>query len=448
MKRSGGRSALNRVGGFLTWLFFTAFVFGCGEDELAKRPESWKLSTAEATVDGTPPKMENPEWPDKEERFVDNSALQRDVFEQNAVAAVDILWIVDNSPSMIEEQDKLADNFNRFIEYLLETNVKYHIGVTSTDTSTSSHSGKLQPPSSDPSIRFLSDELCKTMDCAKMFAEMVHMGTQGSPVEKGLQAAMMALIPPNVAENYSQCGSAPNGCFYRPEANLAIIVVSDEEDSSVSDPNYYKRFFLGLKGFGNDDMITVSAIAGATPNGCFTPYTGSNGVIGSICNPYAGCAGGVCIPYSETQGFCTINCSSDGECGNYKCKSGLDYSNPSRKLCAPDAVAMAGQRYSTVASETGGVFESICEPDFNVALNKLGFTVSGLKREFGLSRLPEIASISVTITPQGGTEQTIKPNDPVDGWTYNATNNSIVFGENILPPQFSTITAIYRIRSK
>lgn len=46
---------------------------------------------------------------------------------------LDMLWVVDNSGSMCQEQKTLRDNFDRFIEQLDETNLDFHIGVTTTD---------------------------------------------------------------------------------------------------------------------------------------------------------------------------------------------------------------------------------------------------------------------------------------------------------------------------
>ena len=46
---------------------------------------------------------------------------------------LDMLWVVDNSGSMCQEQKTLRDNFNLFIEKLNETNLDFHIGVTTTD---------------------------------------------------------------------------------------------------------------------------------------------------------------------------------------------------------------------------------------------------------------------------------------------------------------------------
>lgn len=46
---------------------------------------------------------------------------------------LDMLWVVDNSGSMCQEQQTLRDNFNLFIEELDNTNLDFHIGVTTTD---------------------------------------------------------------------------------------------------------------------------------------------------------------------------------------------------------------------------------------------------------------------------------------------------------------------------
>ncbi|MEZ4458114.1 MAG: hypothetical protein R3E66_00010 [bacterium] len=45
---------------------------------------------------------------------------------------VDILWVVDNSGSMCQEQKVLRDNFTKFIDELNQTNLDFHIGVTTT----------------------------------------------------------------------------------------------------------------------------------------------------------------------------------------------------------------------------------------------------------------------------------------------------------------------------
>jgi hypothetical protein len=45
---------------------------------------------------------------------------------------LDILWMIDNSGSMCQEQKFLRDNFERFIEVLGDVNLDFHIGVVTT----------------------------------------------------------------------------------------------------------------------------------------------------------------------------------------------------------------------------------------------------------------------------------------------------------------------------
>ena len=95
--------------------------------------------------------------------------IQVDELTQRPAALVDILWVVDNSPSMVEEQRALAENFDRFIRGLTQcqgTGVdndvcdfeskqcsvsggacnppEYHIGVVSTDVQAATDQGRLR----------------------------------------------------------------------------------------------------------------------------------------------------------------------------------------------------------------------------------------------------------------------------------------------------------------
>jgi hypothetical protein len=47
-------------------------------------------------------------------------------------AAMDILWVIDNSGSMCQEQKVLRENFRSFIAELAETNLDFQIGITTT----------------------------------------------------------------------------------------------------------------------------------------------------------------------------------------------------------------------------------------------------------------------------------------------------------------------------
>lgn len=66
----------------------------------------------------------------------DNGFTQKttsDVFQQQRRNTFDLLLVVDNSCSMIEEQKKLATNFDAFIQYFEGSDVDWQLGVVTTD---------------------------------------------------------------------------------------------------------------------------------------------------------------------------------------------------------------------------------------------------------------------------------------------------------------------------
>ncbi|RME19690.1 MAG: hypothetical protein D6806_17855 [Deltaproteobacteria bacterium] len=186
-----------------------------------------------------------------EARFVQRRppGTRVDVFEQASVPVLDVLWVVDNSASMQDEQQALAENFQSFFSYLEETGADYHIGVTSTDIYNPEHQGRLL--GSPPVITK------DTADAAAAFASNVNVGTEGKGDEQGLACALLALTEP--------LASGANAGFLREEAYLFIVFVSDEDDRSFGPTEYYVRRFEQIKGIGNDGMVTVAAVVGDVP---------------------------------------------------------------------------------------------------------------------------------------------------------------------------------------
>lgn len=72
-----------------------------------------------------------------------SSKIQKDVFQQVRRNTVDILLVIDDSCSMLEEQEKLSVNFEYFISAFAGVDVDWQIGVTTTDTYYSEQPGKL-----------------------------------------------------------------------------------------------------------------------------------------------------------------------------------------------------------------------------------------------------------------------------------------------------------------
>ncbi len=136
---------------------------------------------------------------------------------------VDILFLVDNSGSMKEEQDKLKANFDGFIRELLQQDVNdFQIGVITTDMDDTEQSGKLQAKKGYP--RIIKGSQMTTQKVIEAFKANTDVGVLGSPYEKGLAAIKAALSPPLI--------NTTNKGFLRDNSLLAIILLGDEDDCS------------------------------------------------------------------------------------------------------------------------------------------------------------------------------------------------------------------------
>ena len=140
---------------------------------------------------------------------------RRDEFLQSEYSVpIDILWVMDNSGSMSEEQRDLADNFSEFIDdftHQSETrkNLDFNMAIITTD----SHANRV----SSSSPLNLSSLLNGKDDFIEKFKEKIKVGTGGNQSEKGFYQSDRFLDEAN---------------WLRNDAYLAIIYVSDEDDQS------------------------------------------------------------------------------------------------------------------------------------------------------------------------------------------------------------------------
>jgi hypothetical protein len=208
---------------------------------------------------------------------------------------VDILWVVDDSCSMTEEQATLTNGFVSFVAEMEDSGTEFQIGVISTTFDyTDSDRGKLI---GEPAYLTNDD------DYETLFGERATVGIDGSDKEKGLEAAAYAL-------SFGMTVDGHNAGFLRSDAQLLIIFVSDEEDCSddgrlegqppaacyterdklVPVPQYVKDF-RKLKG-DDAEMVTVGAIVGVNEDRCDIGHVGgryieavslTGGLVGDIC---------------------------------------------------------------------------------------------------------------------------------------------------------------------
>ncbi|MEO1171577.1 MAG: vWA domain-containing protein, partial [Myxococcota bacterium] len=225
----------------------------------------------------------------------------------------DILFIVDNSGSMAEEQAELRANVDAFIRVLTESPNDYQVGLISTDISrtppadislcepccdvdtdadgipdfTDCDNGRLY--SSDFQNRIFSrppregrteEEIAQDTDALirEFNATIEVLGTDGSAFEAPLEAMKRAVDPDgDVAVRLLNLG------FIREEASLAVIFLTDEDDCSFPDTFYegrfddiscyvedgalpisdYVDFLVNLK--GSVEAVRAAAIVGGVP---------------------------------------------------------------------------------------------------------------------------------------------------------------------------------------
>jgi hypothetical protein len=177
---------------------------------------------------------------------------------------VDILFVIDNSDSMREEQASLTTNFGKFINRL--TTVQgglpdVHLGVISSDVGIGPNfmqqqcnpggdRGDLQNtprtagcPVPNNGARFISDVAAPGSDggtriqnynggiaaLPDVFKCIAQLGITGCGFEQHLESMEEALDGSNTG----------NAGFLRDDAYLAVIILADEDDCSAQDPSLF-----------------------------------------------------------------------------------------------------------------------------------------------------------------------------------------------------------------
>jgi hypothetical protein len=300
-----------------------------------------------------------------------------------AIIPADILFVVDDSGSMADEQQNLADNFSSFIDQTALW-AEYRIGVVSTDiTSQGGQRGGNQSFTYSPTYPFVlsdfdmntcastgidhgcfrgPDPALRLIDGAQLtrdeqiaaFADNVRVGTCGGGVEGGLEAMLEAL---------RQMG--PGGCnegFLRSYANLVIIIVSDEDDTSARPIEEIVNELGTFKPFSQIRIATVAGTIGGEPSDC---GPGVGAACGSVCDnmPPGGsmqaCQSGDDCPSGE---HCDINraCENDDLLYWSACRSCSFYNAPD--CCS----ATAGNRYVEFARAVEQRVHDV-RPEFPIA---------------------------------------------------------------------------------
>jgi hypothetical protein len=199
---------------------------------------------------------------------------------------LDILFVIDTSPSMLDEQEALVASFPRMMDSLstLQGGLpNLHIGVITTDMGVQNSNGVLPPDITDgpvgpgacvgvgddgalrsivelAGVPYISDVEASdgtrvqnfTGALRDVFGTLATVGANGCGFEQPLAAVRRALDNPL------------NAGFVRADANLAVIIISDEDDCSAA----HHEFFTidGIDSFQCTKFGVTCDNGGATPD--------------------------------------------------------------------------------------------------------------------------------------------------------------------------------------
>jgi len=179
----------------------------------------------------------------------DDELLRTDVALQMQARSATILFVIDDSGSMCQEQENLRENIGFFLDAFLAAapDASFHMGVTTTDTLTPGAAGRLH---NEP-VPWQSSQICPgapppPLDCTtdlpsplpkwidettpekeRVFSCLASVGTSGYAGETALGAARMALSTALITD------PTANGGFLLDGSLLAIVVLGDEDDCTV-----------------------------------------------------------------------------------------------------------------------------------------------------------------------------------------------------------------------
>ena len=249
------------------------------------------------------------------------------------VSSVDILFVVDNSNSMSEEQEVLTDSARAMLEELIAPTdggggvppavTDLHVGVVTTDMGSGGYTIMTCSDPSNGDNGVLQNTggfggcggTYNAPDCGHAFADcpwLVHstdhpddgssgapiwddfaciasLGTQGCGFEQQFMASLVALGQRSEPRQ-------PNDGFLRPDSLLVVIFVTDEDDCSSDNPEVYNPSADHLGGLntrcglnhdlllpvdrvyddllalrpGRSDLVIVAAITGVPVDGSWS----------------------------------------------------------------------------------------------------------------------------------------------------------------------------------
>lgn len=339
---------------------------------------------------------------------LNDSGKAQDTFLQTEATKQDVLWVIDNSGSMGDHQEKMSNNAKGFLNYF--SGQDYHIGIVTTDNEEFVNQDGFEylTPEAD---EILSSE---GTSGAEAFSNAFLVGTDGDSREEGIEKGYLALI-----NNRETDPADPR--FLRNDATLDVVVVSDEDDLS--------------------ENITMSDVINFSIEEKIRKWFTKKTIQDTGARPSEDQIQDVLANYHslevEQQESMMANIEAEQPFLRYNI-----IIKQEDDVC--DGNGRYGLHYDILNDVIGGQSHSICEEDWSPLLKTLAQEVSGMKTKFLLSQLPVENSIAVTVDPIDA-----EPYSPQKDlhWSYDYYCNCIQFEASSIPEAGARIYADYQLRS-
>lgn len=225
----------------------------------------------------------------------------------------DILVVVDNSGSMSYEQSNMAQRVGKMLSIL--RGLDYQIAVTTTDPSSSPvwADGKLIKIKNTD--KYWIDSTMDETTAQYNLGQTIQRTEVGSPLEQGIYTTYRMLERSIAGQNQG---------FLRPEAKLAVVLISDEDESANTNRN--------------DPEKLISLVSSNWPN--------------------------------KTFAFHSI------------------ITKPGDTACLKGQGATEGHRYAKLSQLTGGIIGSVCETDYAAQVSGIATDIRNMLKNITLTCQP------------------------------------------------------------
>lgn len=306
---------------------------------------------------------------------------------------LDILWVVDNSLSMLPLQTNMVTNFGSIITMFKNKGYDFHMAVTTTEAYLADPT-LVGYTSANASLSLFRDGAGTahsgvfvmsplTPNIEKVFVTNATQGSDGSGDERAFSSIKAAL------------SNTSNPSFLRTNSFLSIIILSDEDDFSG---NSRRQFG------GNDHDYAANTLD----------------------------------PISVYLNYLDTLTKSTGATRKYNINTiTVKDATCLANLLSQGAGSIIGQRNMDISNQTNGIVGNICDISFANSLSAIASQMLTLSSQFYLVRAAQVDTIVVYVN------NVFIPQNAVNGWTYNSEAHSILFHGSALPMEGAKIGVTY-----